>query len=319
MRIDGISVVVTCFNGAPWIRGALTSVLQQKVTCPLELVVVDDHSQDDTADVVRSLNDPRIRLFCNQTNMGVAAARNFGVSQASHEWLAFNDQDDVWLGDKLARQCEVLETHPELDGVAGGYARLAHDGQSRWTGRVLHKRWSPSHSPRLEQAPRYQPALHGPCYIQSLLIRKAVLSQVGGFREDLPIAYDPDLFLRLGEVAQLGAIEAPVFLYRLTASSITGSADLSARQFLGGFAYMYAAQRARAQGHPEPDVAGFFKQYQPGASEVQRFVNNQVMRSINTTWVNQGLWRAMLAAVVQMSRHPSVAASLASRLRWWAR
>lgn len=319
MRIEGISVIVTCYNGAPWIREALCSVLQQTADVPLELIVVDDNSRDNTVEVIDSLHDPRVRIIRNQVNVGPAKARNQAIQEARYPWLAFNDQDDVWLSDKLARQCAILETHPELDGVAGGYARLARDGKSRWVGRLLHRRWSPSHSPRLSDPPHYQPALHGPCYIQSLLVRKQTMLQIGGFREALPIAFDPDLFLRLGEVARLGAVEDPVFLYRLSLTSMTGSVDLNVLQFLGGFAYMRAAQDARAQGRAEPDITEFLNRYQPSQAEVRQLAKDQMLRNINTRWVADGLPRAVMTAAYQILRHPSLVASLAARLRWWVK
>lgn len=319
MRFEGVSVIVTCFNGAPWIRAALLSVLEQTVKVPLEVIIVDDKSRDDTVAVVRSLNDPRVRVIENQVNVGPVKARNQGVREARYPWIAFNDQDDVWLADKLERQCAILEAYPDIDGVAGGYARLARDGKSRWEGRLLHRRWSPSHSPRLDNPPYYQPARHGPCYVQTLLVRKDVLQRIGGFREDLPIAFDPDLFLRLGEAASLAAVEDPVFLYRLSLTSITGSADLNTHHFLGGFAYMRAAQAARAQGLAEPDLAAFLAGYQPSEAEVRQLAKDQMLRNINTRWVSDGFLLAVLAAGYQVLRHPSLLGSLAARLRWWAR
>lgn len=319
MRVDGVSVVITTFNGEAWIGPALRSVLDQAVDRPLEVIVVDDRSTDGTVRAVESCGDPRVCVVRNLENLGTARSRNLGVRRARYGWMAFNDQDDVWLPDKLARQVAILESHPDVDGVAGGYARLARDGRSRWAGQLLHKRWSPSHSPRLTAPPYYRPAQHGTCYVQSLLVSKPVLEQLGGFRENLPIAYDPDLFLRLGEVANLAAVEEPVFLYRLSSVSITGSPDLSAAAFLGGFAYMYAAQAARANGSDEPDLALFLRQYRPSPEEVRQFMNNQWLRNINTTWVNEGLGPALFGAMMQVIRRPSLIMSLGARLRAWAR
>ena len=319
MRVQGISVIVTTYNGEPWIRGALASVLSQTLEIAIEVIVVDDGSLDGTLDAIQGLGDDRIKVFKNSRNLGTARSRNFGIEKAQHDWIAFNDQDDVWLADKLTIQCAILDRHPDVDGVAGGYARLARDGASRWSARLFFKQWSPSHSPLLDKPPYYQPAKHGTCYIQSLLIKKNKLQQLGGIRENLPIAYDPDLFLRLGEVAVLAAVEAPVFLYRLTSSSITGSVDLNAVQFLGGFAYMHAAQMARSRGETEPDLDKFLREYRPSEQEVKQFVNNQFLRTVNTHWVTHGLLKALQVAGFSIFRHPSLVASMASRLRWWAK
>lgn len=314
MQVEAISVIVTCFNGEAWIKDSLTSILQQCVDCPIEIIVIDDNSQDGTVAAVRSFNDPRIRLYRNHQNFGTARSRNLGIQYAAHSWIAFNDQDDVWLPGRLSKQCAVLERNPHFAGVAGGHARLAKDGRSRWTANLGFKKWSPSHSPVLDDPPSYIPAKHGFCYVQSLLIKKTALLQINGFREDLPIAYDPDLFYRLGETVTLAALEEPVFLYRLTPNSITGPNSLVAGQFLGGFAYVYAAQAARTHLQPEPKVDDFLAGYQPSDSEIDRFVKDQLVRSVNTHWVNDGILRAAVVAIQLVIRQPGLMSSLFSRL-----
>lgn len=314
MRIDGISVIVTCFNGEQWIHAAITSILRQSTEIPLEVIIIDDGSKDGTVSIIESFQDPRIRLHQNPTNLGTARSRNLGISYATHSWLAFNDQDDVWLPEKLASQSDIVKSHPRFDGVAGGHARLAKNGTTRWSTRILHKSWSPSHSPVLDAPPNYNPARHGVCFIQSLLVKKTALLQINGFREDLPIAYDPDLFYRLGETSKLASLEEPVFLYRLTQNSITGPASLDATQFLSGFAYVYAAQTARAAGQPEPNVTEFLKDYRPSTADMEQFFINQTLRSINTHWVNHGAWRAMIFTVKQLLQQPKLVFNLLSRL-----
>ncbi|MDM7950745.1 glycosyltransferase [Hydrogenophaga sp.] len=317
MRIEGISVVVTSFNGEAWIRAAIVSILEQDLACPVEVIVIDDGSIDSTVSIIQSLDDARVQLIQNSTNLGTAKSRNVGIQRARHQWIAFNDQDDVWLPHKLSRQCEIIEDHPEIDGVAGGYARLAKDGLTRWTGRVFNKLWSPCHTPALEEPPYYFPARHGTCYVQSLLVCRNALQLIGGFRENLPIAYDPDLIIRLGEVIKLAALEEPVFLYRLSHTSITGAANLNTLEFLSGFAYIYAAQEARASGQHEPDMNEFIKNYKPGAREIEQFKKSQILRNINTCWINDGLFYAMLTACQQVLRHPSLIGMMAVRMRWW--
>lgn len=98
-----MDVVIPVFNGRETIVAAITSVLSGQGTCVHRIIVVDDGSQDDTAEQVRSLDSSMIELI-RTPNQGVARARNLGVETASAEWVAFLDADDVWMPGKLEAQ-----------------------------------------------------------------------------------------------------------------------------------------------------------------------------------------------------------------------
>lgn len=109
-----VSVVIPTYNHACFLEHALQSVRNQ--TYPhWEALVVDNHSQDNTDDVVKSLCDPRIRLFKIHNNGVIAASRNLGIRKARGEWLAFLDSDDFWYSKKLETIMAVLETDDNYD------------------------------------------------------------------------------------------------------------------------------------------------------------------------------------------------------------
>ena len=101
-----VSVVVPCFNGAPFLRESLESALAQTLP-PLEIIVVDDGSTDDSAAIASAMGGP-IHVI-RQDNRGESVARNRGIDLACGEWVAFLDVDDVWRPTKLERQMEVAE------------------------------------------------------------------------------------------------------------------------------------------------------------------------------------------------------------------
>jgi glycosyltransferase involved in cell wall biosynthesis len=103
-----VSVVVPTHNRSGLLTQTLRSVLWQRGV-DLEVVVVDDGSTDDTAEVVAALDDPRVRLLRHGIPRGVSAARNRGVAAAGGRWLAFCDDDDLWAPDKLARQLAAAQ------------------------------------------------------------------------------------------------------------------------------------------------------------------------------------------------------------------
>ena len=315
-RINGVSVIVTTYNGEKWIVDAINSILNQDTDLPLELIIVDDGSSDNTLDMIKGLTDPRIKLIVNESNRGVPTSRNIGVGEATHDWLAFNDQDDIWFLDKLSKQIRFLEEHPDIDVVSGGRARLAKDGVSRWRGRFLFWSWSPVHYPDTQQAPYYNPIKEGTVYLQTFLMAKSAIRSIGGFRENLPIAYDPDLCLRLADVVKMGIIFEPVFLYRLGEESIT--ATMRSKCTLSGFAYCYASQKARSSSEPEPDIEQFLQSYEPSKKEMESFVLNAIMRKVNLKWVNHGFFSALLEMLKQIICSPrQFSLFIISRLRWW--
>lgn len=112
-----ISVIIPVYNDALYIKEALKSVLSQGVE-NLEIIVVDDGSTDNFEEQIDELNDLRIKLI-SQTNSGAAAARNNGVNNAKGEYIAFLDADDVWSGDKLKLQLDVLLNRKDIQMVFG--------------------------------------------------------------------------------------------------------------------------------------------------------------------------------------------------------
>lgn len=109
-----VSVVIPAYNAEKYISYALDSVLMQTYT-EYEIIVVDDCSTDGTFEIVKEYADeyPNIKLYRNQKNSGVSYSRNFGVSVACGAYIAFLDSDDMWEKEKLQKQVEMLEVHPD--------------------------------------------------------------------------------------------------------------------------------------------------------------------------------------------------------------
>ena len=105
-----VTVIMTAYQARDYVEQAVRSVMAQTVT-DWELIVIDDCSGDDTPEMIRALagEDRRIRLVCNEENMGVARTRNRGIDLARGSYIALLDSDDVWMPDKLERQLERME------------------------------------------------------------------------------------------------------------------------------------------------------------------------------------------------------------------
>jgi glycosyltransferase involved in cell wall biosynthesis len=107
-----VSVVLTTYNRSELVLPAIDSVLRQTLG-DFELIVVDDCSTDDTAEVVGRVDDPRLSLVRHETNLGLAEARNSGISRARGRYLCFLDDDDEWRADKLAVQTAAFDAAPD--------------------------------------------------------------------------------------------------------------------------------------------------------------------------------------------------------------
>ena len=120
-----VSVVIPTYNRASMVGDAIESALAQTYA-PLEVIVVDDGSTDDTEGAVRQFG-PRVR-YVRQENSGVGAARNAGLAVARGEAIAFLDSDDLWLPRKNEWQITVLEKKPEVGLVYSEFDILKDDG-----------------------------------------------------------------------------------------------------------------------------------------------------------------------------------------------
>jgi GT2 family glycosyltransferase len=181
-----VSVVVATYNRARYLPEAIASVLSQRFA-DLELVVVDDGSTDATREAVGAFSDPRIG-YVYQAHRGVSAARNTGLGIASGEYLAFLDDDDVFLPDKLRVQARALQHDASLGLVAGGH--LVIDEQRRVL--AVDEPWK-----RLPRLSAEAILLGNRFASNSVLVRRSYLERVGGFDEALSLAEDWDTWMRL--------------------------------------------------------------------------------------------------------------------------
>jgi glycosyltransferase involved in cell wall biosynthesis len=231
--------ILTATRGRPQIlREALVSSLAQDYA-DFEHLVVDDASEDDdAAEVVRELRDPRIRLLRLKTSRGPAGARNAALAEARGEFCAVLDDDDVMLPGRLAATAAAFDARPDAVLVASSFRAI--DGQ----GNLLATVPVPADEARFrEMLPLANPVGHSTCSVRTLILRG-----LGGYREALRYSHDYDMVLRVAEKGAVVLLPEPLLLYRFHVESVTAQ-----RCFLQG-AYAGVARecaRRRARGEPE--------------------------------------------------------------------
>lgn len=189
-----VSVVIPTFNRGEFVVNALESVFAQTYQ-DYEVIVVDDGSTDDTRDKLRPYME-RIRYFY-QKNQGASAARNKGIEVARGEWISTLDSDDVWLPTKLERQFEAISALGGDFGACFTDCQFAGDPSLHRTAFELGG-LDKARSFGILDNPLYYVAFRRPViWIQSLLIRRSLLSDLGGFDESLVVIQDTDLIFQL--------------------------------------------------------------------------------------------------------------------------
>ena len=121
-----ISVCLATYNGAAFVAEQIGSILNQ-LGANDEIVVVDDGSKDQTLEIVRSVGDPRIRIFPNERNMGVNGAFARAIGLAKNDIVFLSDQDDVWTADRKDMMLKAF-ADPRVDVVAGNYRLIDRNG-----------------------------------------------------------------------------------------------------------------------------------------------------------------------------------------------
>ncbi len=128
-----VSIVIPCYNAARFIQKTLESVFSQSFS-NYELIIINDGSTDASGDIVKALNHPVVK-YVDQTNQGVSAARNKGLSQAKGKYVLFLDADDLLEKDFLKLRVELLETNPTLLFCYSEVVTINEEGAE--TGKIL--------------------------------------------------------------------------------------------------------------------------------------------------------------------------------------
>jgi glycosyltransferase involved in cell wall biosynthesis len=226
-----VSVVVPTHNRSGLLALTLRSVLWQR-DVDLEVVVVDDGSTDDTAEVVAALGDPRLRRVHHPTPKGVSAARNRGIAEAGGQWVAFVDDDDLWAPDKLARQLQAARDTGRAWAYAGA---VSVDGGLEIVGGVP----PPSPDRVAELLPRFNAVPGGG---SNVVVRRDLLRRVGPFDTRLYNTEDWEMWIRLAKDGPPAGVGSPLLAYRVH----LGNASLNIPEILAGVALIERRHGTRA-------------------------------------------------------------------------
>jgi glycosyltransferase involved in cell wall biosynthesis len=215
-----VSVVIPTRNRSALLAMALRSVLAQR-DVDLEVIVVDEASEDDTRSMIAALGDPRVQIVRHESCQGVSAARNRGIAVARAEWIAFLDDDDLWSPDKLAQQLQVARQTGALWVYVGHVnVNIRNEVTSG----------EPPLGPEalLRELP-VRNVVPGGC--SGVMVSRRALAVAGPFDVRLQPLADWDLWLRLAQAGPPACVSRPLVAYRVHGHQMSLDAARVEREF----------------------------------------------------------------------------------------
>lgn len=204
-----VTVVITTHNRCELLKRAIEGVKKQTYQ-NIQLIVVDDASEDGTQDFCRTGDFTYIRIEKTESKGG-NYARNEGIKASKGTIIGFCDDDDYWLPEKLSRQLNLMKTSGCRYVHSGRRAEIISEN-----GHVMYKDLKPSSDSRGDISKSILWNIH--CLTSTLLVEKDLLEEVGLFDESLKAWQEHDLMIRLAQTGETDFISEPLIVYRVDSS-----------------------------------------------------------------------------------------------------
>jgi glycosyltransferase involved in cell wall biosynthesis len=208
-----VSVIINVWNGEATLAEAMDSALGQSFA-DFELLIWDDASTDSSRDIVARYQDPRIRYFPSDVKVSLGRARQQAINQAEGEWVAFLDQDDIWLRCKLELQLARAEQRPKAALIYGRAVRFYPNGRER--------DYDQAHEyAMLPEGNIFRELFTKSCFIamSSAMFRRSALHEIGGVADWIGIVPDYYLYTAIAHRFPAAAVQQVVCRYRMHSGS----------------------------------------------------------------------------------------------------
>lgn len=239
------TILVPVYNGASHLGETLASLLAQTYK-DFELLIIDDGSTDNSAEIANSFSDPRIRLI-QKGHEGLCPTLNRGIQEACGEYIARSDHDDISFPHRLDREMAVADTYPQALGMFAYNTKIG--GKHSWAN---SDKLTVTNSVKV-----YEPMKDGCLLGSTMLVRTSALREIGGFRERYYPVDDWDLELRLAEKGKVLVVCEPLVAYRFhrDASTYRTFAEMQQKRY-----WTEDSHSRRVQNLPELSFEEFLAQ-----------------------------------------------------------
>ncbi len=205
-----VTVLMSVYNSAPFLRASIESVLGQTFR-DFEFLIIDDCSTDSSLEIIQSYADPRIRVVRNEKNLALIRSLNKGLQLAQGTYIARHDSDDLSLPLRLDKEVRFLESNGGV-GLVGSYFIAINEA-----GEFLQYFRPPTDSDALKRKLLIKnPFAHG-----TVMFRKECIEKTGFYREELKHAEDYDLWLRISQFFDLANLPLYLYQWRLNVGSVS--------------------------------------------------------------------------------------------------
>ncbi|VXD21542.1 Glycosyl transferase, family 2 (fragment) [Planktothrix serta PCC 8927] len=216
-----VTVIIPTYNQEQYIVEAIDSVLTQTYQ-DFEIIITNDGSSDQTLQRIQEKSDPRIRYFSFDQNQGVSIAANHCIRQATGELIAILDSDNIFLPDKLEKQVNFLDDHPQFDAVFT-YAKIIDKYGNPHGGKEaqFEQLFTQENKNRFHWLNSFFYADNSLCNT-SVLIKKKCYNTIGLYDPRLRQLHDLDFWIRLCLKSEIYILPEPLVLFRFHDSNISG-------------------------------------------------------------------------------------------------
>ena len=193
-----VSVIMSVYNGEGHIHDAVQGILAQTFT-DFEFLIINDGSTDKTGDILRNFSDPRIKVIDNGANIGITKSVNKGLQLACGEYISRMDHDDIPLPYQLAKQVTFLEQNPGI-GMTAGWVDIIDERNNQ------KSIWKADRDNLIPEDIFFTLFFENCIAQSSIMIRREILKQLGGYNEALRVVEDYELWNRVAKVTKIKKI-----------------------------------------------------------------------------------------------------------------
>ncbi len=215
-----VSIVMPTFNNDIYLQASIESILFQSFR-DFEFIIIDDGSTDLTPTMLAMVKDPRVRIIRHESQLGLIASLNHGLSVAKGEYVARMDADDTSSLDRLMLQVHFMEAHPQID-LCG-------------TGMILSRQNNLKMNPQTHEEIRTWLLFHTCISHPTVMLRSSTIERLQiRYNPDFPYAEDYELWNRIAPLVKMANLPQPLHYYRQHTGQVSQSfrdiQDLSARR-----------------------------------------------------------------------------------------